>query len=209
MARTRSRRHLGTGPRTDVCAPALALALVVTSCTSQEVYSGWTFSPVEFDQADTRSSGPILGWQGSNGNAMAGFIELGLREDESEGFRLTTLGMGLRTRAAVSGPLELRGQADIGLAGADLDRLRNSNSLGSIGFGVQPALRLHKHLSIVAMIGYRFYWDTTEPTTCNDGTTSSSVGSGTCSHHGGIRHYNEELGNGQGPEMSIGLRISF
>ena len=100
-------------------------------------------------------------------------------------------------------------QADIGAVHADLDRLRNGNTLVSLGFGVQPALRLHEAVSIVGVLGYRLYFDTTEPTTCNDGTTSSSVGSGTCSYHGGIAHYNERIGDGGGIEASLGVRLSF
>ena len=185
------------------------LLVALCGCQTQDAYVGWMTSTVDLDQVDARPSGPVLGWQGSNGGAAAGFIELQLPEDDDERLDLVALNMGVRTRPAVVGIFEMRGQADIGLVRADLERLQNENSLVTLGLGLQPALRLHDAVSIVALAGYRFYFDATEPTTCRDGTTSSSVGSGTCSHHGGIAHYNEQIGDGGGPELLVGLRVSF
>jgi len=151
----------------------------------------------------------MLGWEGNSGGPASGYVELRFLEDEDEELDLGEFNMGIRTRPARRGPLGLRGQVDIGLVRADLDRLQNDNTLISLGFGVQPVLRLNEAVSIVGLLGYRFYFDTTEPTTCNDGTTSTSTGSGTCSSHGGIDHLNDKIGDGGGGEVALGIRTSF
>lgn len=96
-----------------------------------------------------------------------------------------------------------------GLVGAELDRLANSNTLVSLGGGAFFNKPLSKSLSMSVFVGGRYYIDGTDPTTCNDGTTSTSTGSGTCSHHGGIAHLNDPIGSGFSMEYSVGLTYSL
>ncbi|RBW67129.1 DUF3265 domain-containing protein, partial [Vibrionales bacterium C3R12] len=38
---------------------------------------------------------------------------------------------------------------------------------------------------------------------------SDSVGAGTCSYHGGIKRYKDQIGNGGGVNASLGLRYTY
>ena len=65
------------------------------------------------------------------------------------------------------------------------------------------------NLSIYGGVGYKWSWDISSSTTCKDGTTSNSVGSGTCSSHDGIDHYNYTIGDYDGMTYKAGLRYNF
>ena len=65
------------------------------------------------------------------------------------------------------------------------------------------------NLSIYGGVGYKWSWDISSSTTCKDGTTSNSVGSGTCSSHDGIDHYNYTIGDFDGMTYKAGLRYNF
>jgi hypothetical protein len=188
---------------------ALGVLAVITGCQTQGAYAGWVASSVDLERADANLAGPMFGWEGSNGGPVSGFLEVRILEDGNEGLDVGQFNMGLRTRPAEHGRFSVRVQTDIGLATADLDGFQNDNTLVSISLGVQPAIHVYGPVSIVGFLGYRYYFDTTEPTTCNDGSTSTSTGPGTCSHHGGIDHYNDQIGNGGGVEASFGVRFSY
>ena len=65
------------------------------------------------------------------------------------------------------------------------------------------------NLSVYGGVGYKWSWDISSSTTCKDGTTSNSVGSGTCSSHDGIDHYNYTIGDYDGMTYKAGLRYNF
>ena len=65
------------------------------------------------------------------------------------------------------------------------------------------------NLSVYGGVGYKWSWDISSSTTCKDGTTSNSVGSGTCSSHDGIDHYNYTIGDFDGVTYKAGLRYNF
>ncbi|WP_151781255.1 hypothetical protein [Acinetobacter bereziniae] len=72
-----------------------------------------------------------------------------------------------------------------------------------VGYTFMPAL------SIYGGVGYRWSWDVSPSTTCNNGSSSNSTGSGTCSHNGGINHYNYTIGDFDGLTYKAGVRYNF
>lgn len=194
--------------RSSTLVLATALALI-PSCESPAGYVGWASVQPKFDDVSANLKGPLVGVASEMPGKPSTYAELLLLGDEAVGVDASELRFGFRTRAAVKGPIELRGQLDIGIAGADVEGFLNANTLVSLGAAARPSVRLSPSVAIVGTFGYRYYFDTTEPTTCNDGSQSSSIGSGTCSHHGGIAHYNDYVGDGGGIELSIGVSITF
>lgn len=193
--------------RTPIISMALLLLCACQSGTPYALYAGAVRSSPSLDVVDADLRGVAVGLQ-TVGEA-AFFTEVRSTSDSEEGLDFFEWLFGGRWSSTELGAPRIGGQFDIGLARGDLDGLRNSSSLVSVGAGVFAELPLGAAASLFAFGGGRYYLDTTEPTTCNDGTKSSSTGSGTCSHHGGIRHYNDYIGDGFAPELAIGIRFYF
>lgn len=84
----------------------------------------------------------------------------------------------------------------------------------TIPMGVEAGVNFNRNLSLYGGIGYKWALDisdTDDKTRCNDGTTSDSSGSGTCSWHGGIDYdYSSNyIGDFDGVTYKAGLRYNF
>lgn len=192
-------------PSTPTLLP-IALALLA-SCKSSDLYGGIVTVTPSFEVVDASLEGISIGWEG-HGPKGAGFMEIRAVENPSQGLDVVDFVLGGRFpfwRDAA--PLQVGFQVDVGIGYADLASLANGNDLLSVGAALFAQLKLSSKVALYTTAGTRQYWDTTPPTTCNDGTASQSTGSGTCSHHGGINHYNEYIGDGGGEEFSVGIRV--
>lgn len=189
---------------------ATATSLLSGGCQAKKpigLYVGALRSSPSLDVVDADLAGVAVGLQGIGDQTY--FMEMRASSDSDVGLDFVELLFGGRWASEVLPAPKLGVQLDLGITGADLDGLRNSNSLVSVGGGIFAEFPLSQAATVVAFGGGRYYLDTTEPTTCNDGTKSKSTGSGTCSHHGGIRNYNDYIGDGFAPEVSIGVRFRF
>ena len=90
-----------------------------------------------------------------------------------------------------------------------LDRLQNANELLGIGAGAYGEIRVSPNVALTLTLTANAFFDVTPPTTCNDGSSSQSTGSGTCSSHDGIAHYNDMLGNGSNVDALLGMSVWF
>ncbi|AYA02100.1 hypothetical protein BEN74_03930 [Acinetobacter sp. WCHAc010034] len=99
--------------------------------------------------------------------------------------------------------------AGIGYSWADSSRLNNTVNFVTLPIGLELGYSIIPELSVYGGIGYKWLWDSTSSTTCKDGTTSNSVGSGTCSSHNGIAYYNDYVGDNDGVTYKAGLRYNF
>ncbi len=79
----------------------------------------------------------------------------------------------------------------------------------TIPVGLEAGYTFTPNFSIYGGIGYKWAWDISSSTTCENGTQSNSVGSGACSHNGGIDHYNYTIGDFDGVTYKAGLRYNF
>lgn len=83
----------------------------------------------------------------------------------------------------------------------------------TVPVGLEAGVNFNKNLSLYSGIGYKWAVDISsdDKTHCNDGTTSDSVGSGTCSWHGGINHnYSSNyIGDFDGVTYKVGLRYNY
>ena len=79
----------------------------------------------------------------------------------------------------------------------------------TIPVGLEAGYAFTQNFSLYTGIGYKWAWDISSSTTCENGTQSNSVGSGACSHNGGIDHYNYTIGDFDGVTYKAGLRYNF
>lgn len=189
---------------------AVPFALLLSGCTA--VYGGYSAGRPDYAVLPNGRSlvGGTLGAEAWPAEARhAGYTEFQVRANGEEDLSVVEWVGGGRLSLVQTDDLRLGLEADFGLAQADLDRFRNSNELVTAATGVFARARLVDRVWILGSIGVRAYWDVTDPTTCRDGSTSPSTGSGTCSHHGGIAFANDELGDGVGIDYFLGLLIEF
>ncbi len=108
-----------------------------------------------------------------------------------------------------AGGFYLLATAGLGFAGADSSYLDNSVNFVSLPVGLEAGFSPIPELSLYAGVGYKWLFDVTGKTTCNDGTTTNSTGHGACSYHDGIDYYNETIGDADGVTYRAGLRVNF
>lgn len=85
----------------------------------------------------------------------------------------------------------------------------------TLPIGLEAGYTFTSAFSIYGGIGYKWSWDISNSndknTRCNDGTWSSSTGSGTCSHHQGVAYYYDPnyIGDFDGLTYKAGVRYNF
>lgn len=100
------------------------------------------------------------------------------------------------------------GTLGTGVGVLDVDGF-DTSTYWTIPIGLEAGYTFTPSLFVYGGIGYKWSWDISSSTTCKDGTTSNSVGSGTCSSHDGIDHYNYTIGDYDGITYKAGLRYNF
>ena len=89
----------------------------------------------------------------------------------------------------------------------------DTSTYWTIPIGLEAGYTFTPSFSLYAGVGYKWSINITgdEKTRCNDGTTSSSTGSGTCSWHGGIDYYYDSnyIGDYDGVTYKAGMRYNF
>lgn len=108
-----------------------------------------------------------------------------------------------------AGGFYLLATAGIGFSGADSSYLDNTVNFVTLPIGLEAGFSPLPELSLYAGVGYKWLFDVTGKTTCNDGTTTNSTGRGACSYHDGIDYYNETIGDADGVSFRAGLRLNF
>ncbi|WP_145198127.1 hypothetical protein [Planctomycetes bacterium Poly30] len=190
---------------------AVILLPALTGCAHKSLYAGYVQHEPSFDVVDADLSGASFGFTGAATKEARtrGFVQVDVRSDDDVGLDLVDFSFGGLFYAPTTGPVRPGLQLGLGLGRADLEGLDNSNSLVSLSVALRVDWQISERVGLYGLAGIRAYLDTTEPTTCNDGTTSTSVGQGTCSHHGGINHYNDYIGDSTEPEIGFGLTVSW
>lgn len=85
----------------------------------------------------------------------------------------------------------------------------DTSTYWTLPIGLEAGYNFAPNFSLYGGIGYKWSWDISSATTCNNGTQSNSTGSGTCSSNGGIDHYNYTIGDYDGMTYKAGLRYNF
>lgn len=162
---------------------------------------------LDLDRLDTdlAGAGVRLGIGGLYGVSI-GYSRLGGRSD---GIVLEEFDVESTFTLVANTALAFGVVTDAGVATIDSDRFANSNTLARYGFGIELSSTPYRALQLVASLRYRIYIDNTSQATCRDGAASGQLGRGACAYHGGVRLYNEYVGDGSGPEAAVSLRYRF
>ncbi|MEM6567401.1 MAG: hypothetical protein AAF957_03265 [Planctomycetota bacterium] len=185
--------------------------LTSASCAHKSVYGGYVLHDASFDVIEPNLSGASVGLTGgaSADARLRGFVQLDVRSDGDAEVDLFDLSFGGLFYAPIEGPIRPALQLGLGVGRADVEGLQNSIDLLTASIGARIEWQITESFGLYLIAGLRGYFDTTDPTTCNDGTTSPSVGQGTCSYHGGIAYYNDHIGDSIEPELGAGLSLHW
>lgn len=190
--------------------------MLATSCASpsgsltHSLYGGYDARKFSAGEVSVYPRGGRIGYGvGSNTSPYSGFVEGGYVKAQTVDFDILSVAAGGRVAAFRRSRLEFGGLGFLQFQGARLDEYKNGNSLLGIGLGGYAEVRIVPRVSLVLTVSAHAFGDVTPPTTCNDGSTSQSTGSGTCSSHDGIAFSNDILGNGTAVDALIGVSIGF
>lgn len=177
---------------------------------AQVVYVAYDAQAFSTTPISTSLVGARIGWEGRwSGSRLAGFVEAGYLQARSDDFELMLLSVGGKYAALARGRFDVGVQGFVDVEHADLSRFRNVNVLLGFGAGAYAEVRVVPRASLIVNLSARGLLDVTPPTRCNDGSSSQSTGQGTCSWHGGIDFYTDQLGEGTGLDALVGVRVWF
>lgn len=104
------------------------------------------------------------------------------------------------------------GTLGVGVGVLDVEDF-DSTAYLTIPVGLEAGVNLNPNFSLYGGVGYKWAYEVSddEKTRCNDGTTSNSSGSGTCSWHGGVNgyEYSNTIGDFDGVTYKVGVRYNF
>lgn len=177
---------------------------------AHSIYAAYDAREFYSEPVSDSLAGAKIGWQARKAaGQVAGFLEVGYLGAASEDFYLLSLGGGGKFPAYTHGPLELGGLLLFEVQHAHVQRHRNTNVLVAFGGGAYGDVRLSARAWLTLTLSFHAFVDVTPPTRCNDGSSSQSTGQGTCSWHGGIDFYTDQLGNGAGLDALLGFRYAL
>lgn len=158
------------------------------------------------DSGDSKLTGLGVGLSTlPQNNGMYGGFEY-LKDD---GIKMYHVDVGYQHNFYNQGGLYALGKIGLGYAAADIDALANDNDFMTLPVAAEVGYSITPNFSAYMGAGYQWSFDLTSDTTCRDGSQSNSVGSGTCSWHGGVAYYNDKIGTVDGLTYNAGLRYNF
>lgn len=195
----------------------VVVTIGTSSCISRHtygvtdaVYASGNSRLFSSEPVSTSLGGAKLGYEVRRvGAPLAGRFDAGYLQADSDWFRVLSLGAGAKYSIVTRGRLDAGGLGFVEYQNARLERYRNANHLIAFGVGAYVDLRVASTVALTLNLSAHAFADGTAPTTCRDGSTSQSVGQGTCSHHDGIAYYNDKLGPGTGLDALVGISVWF
>lgn len=185
----------------------MVIAFASFGVSASGLYLDYQSQDISFDHFSPTMTGAAVGY--SWGDNRKFYLEGELLNDSELNFDYWGATIGFNKELVQYEKTYLAFNLGLGFSQLDVPSFENKNNLLSIPVGVTGGYKLSDNVSIDASIGYRYFIDLTENTKCKDGSTSDSVGSGTCSWHGGIAQYQDQIGDGGGVYYRAGLRYSF
>jgi len=180
--------------------------------SASELYVDYSSQNVNFKAIDVEMSGGTVGY--SWGNVARFYVEGNIQSDSKKDINYYDVTIGFNGDIVHQGNLRIGYDLGVGVGQLDVPWYSNKNTMVSIPVGLTFDYSFTDKLALNAGVGYKYFFDLTDDqlsTVCNDGTTSESTGSGTCSWHGGIAGYstNDLIGNGGGMSAQVGLTFKF
>ncbi|MGR2770434.1 hypothetical protein ACUYOF_23285 [Photobacterium ganghwense] len=178
---------------------------VNASCAG--LYVDYQSQDIKFDQISPNLSGLSIGYTWLENRTL--YVEADLINDSDLDIRYWGGVIGYNHAIFNVNDMEVYFNLGLGFGELDVDGYQNTNVLISIPVGISSSYSLTEKFHLDLGVGYKYFMDLTDNTKCNDGTTSESTGSGTCSWHGGIASYQDKVGDGGGIFYRAGIRYKF
>lgn len=137
------------------------------------------------------------------------FAKLSHTKADKLNSKLTTVSSGYQHTIYNQGGAYVLGRIGLGYGILELDTLNIDNDFIAIPTSIEVGYKPTQKFSVFANAGYQYAFNLTSDTTCRDGSQSNSTGQGTCSWHGGIAYYNDNLGNAHGATFGAGVKYHF
>lgn len=176
-------------------------------CANSNPFLDYKQQNIDFDLVSTSLTGFSAGYSWKENRKF--YVQLDVLSDSENKIDFYDLAAGYNHNLYTKGDFSATFNVGIGIGSLDFDKFENTNVLMSLPIGLMGTYSINKNWFIDMKLGYTYFIDLTSPTECNDGTESDSTGSGTCSYHGGISRYQDQIGNGSGVNYGIGLRYQF
>jgi hypothetical protein len=130
---------------------------------------------------------------------------LDLLRDDKQDFDYAEVRVGGHLNLFSQDGFYLIGTLGVGFANASSSQLYNDVQFVTIPVGLEAGYKLIPNVNLYGGVGYKWQREVTADKTCNDGTVSNS----SCRHHDGLYAYNDQVGDADGTEFKLGVRVSF
>lgn len=194
---------------TIIVATLLASTAHATTAGNYAVSAEYTTYQAKADGDTTDLSGFAVGIDGTIAKNSGLFAKVSQTKDSNFNAKLTSFTGGYQHTLYNQNNAYLLGKVGLGYGLLDLDTLNANNDFFLFPISLEAGYKFTPKISIYANAGYQYASNMTSETTCQDGSQSSSAGQGTCSWHGGIAYYNDNVGNAKGTTFGIGAKYHF
>lgn len=199
------------------------LLMVGLSLSASDLYVNYLSQKASFDAGDLDLKGGIIGISG--GDSVKFYLEGNFLNDSEKKVDFYEAVIGLRGDFLHENKFRFGYDVGVGIGQFDVSSFSNTNEVITVPIGVSASYEIIDNLIFSVGAGYKYFFDLTDNSTggsgsysiCNDGTTSQSTGSGTCSWHGGVKttvgavssSTQDVLGDGGGVSLRMGLGYKF
>lgn len=173
------------------------------------VSAEYTTHKAKADGETADLSGFAIGFDGNLAGNSGLYFKLSHAKDSQFNAKLTSVTGGYQHTLYSQNNAYLLGKIGLGYGKLDLDTLNIDNNFFLIPVGLEAGYKIAPQFSVYANAGYQYASNATSDTTCRDGSQSNSTGQGTCSWHGGIAQYNDNLGDAKGMTFGVGAKYHF
>lgn len=134
---------------------------------------------------------------------------LDLLRDDKEDFDYAELRFGGHLNLISQDGFYLIGTLGVGFASASSEQLYNDVQFVTLPIGLEAGYSLVPNVNLYGGVGYKWQREVTPDKTCNDGTVTNSNSPRACRHHDGLYAYNDKVGDAEGAEFKVGVRVNF
>ena len=183
----------------------VCLVLLPSAAVASGLSVGIDSRQLDFDHLQADTKGASVNYSFSQAPV---YLEASFQKENESNIEYMELSIGAEKSLYRQGPFSIEGSGGIGIGSLDIPWSQNENTLLSAPIGIKASYAVTERFSLYTGAEYRWYFDLTDETKCEDGSTSQSTGAGTCSWHGGISHYQNRVGDGDSLGLRAGLRYN-
>lgn len=167
---------------------------------------GYADQALDLDEQSLSFQGPEISYRQDRG--MASF-NLKVLDDNDNDAQLIDFSLSGERRLYQYHGFSLDAGIGLGLTFVDVNDYDEAGRFMSFPFTLSANYQFQSDFLLSAQVGYTYFLSVGDSeTTCKDGTTTSSQGSGSCSHHGGVASYGTD-GMDDVHGMNFGVMLGY